>query len=237
MKRLFSVIIPVLDEERRIVACLEALDAARGAQELEVLVVDGGSRDDTAARAGAVAGVTVIAGPRGRARQLNRGAAHARGDVLLFLPADSRLAPGALDAAARALANSPSSPGGAFRMEVDAPGLSFRVVEALSHARLRATGVICGDQGIFVRRAVFDALGGFPDQPLMEDIAFSRRMASCGPLAILADHPIVSSARRFQSDGVVRRTLGNWAISLAYWAGASPFWLKRFYPDERTQPA
>jgi rSAM/selenodomain-associated transferase 2 len=234
---MFSVIVPVLDEEARIGACLEALTAARGAQELEVLVVDGGSTDGTVERAQAVPGVTVLAGPRGRARQLNRGASRARGDVLLFLHADSRLAPGALDAAAAALARDPAAPGGAFRMAVDAPGLAFRVVEWLSHARLRATGVICGDQGLFVRAAAFRALGGFPDQPLMEDVAFSRRMATLGAPLILAATPIVSSARRFQVDGVARRTLGNWAISLAYWAGASPTWLKRFYPDERTAAA
>ena len=229
--RKISVIVPALDEEEGIQACLQSALEARGALPLEVLLVDGGSRDATVVRASEVPGVAVVRSMRGRARQLNAGAAAASGDVLVFLHADSRLQRGALAALERTAERSPESPGGAFRMRLDGQGPGLRIVEALSHARLRALSVACGDQAIWVRRTAFDSLGGFPVQPLMEDVAFTRTLSKLGPLAIVEDPPVISSARRFTEDGVIRRTLSNWMISFAWAIGADAAYLKRFYPD------
>lgn len=225
-----SVIIPVLDESARIQDCIRsALEA--GSSVFEVVVADGGSTDDTVARAAEMPGTRVVRSPRGRARQQNAGVRAAQGDVLVFLHADCRLERGAVDALVRLLEARPDAEGGAFRMKLDgaAPGLRF--VEAFSHARMRLCGVACGDQAIWVRRSAFDALGGFPDQPLMEDVAFSRALARRSGLAIVESHAVVSSSRRFEADGIVRRCVSNWAISLAWALGADVAWLKKFYAD------
>jgi len=229
--RKISVIVPALDEQAQIQDCLRSALAARGEGPVELVLADGGSTDATIALASEVPGVRVVRAVRGRARQQNAGAAAATGDILVFLHADCRLQPGALAALDRVASESPQSPGGAFRMELDAPGAPYRVVEALSHARLRFTRVACGDQAIWAWRTAFERVGGFPDQPLMEDVAFTRALARLGRLAVIEKPAVVSSARRFATDGVVRRTLSNWAISLAWALGADVAYLKRFYPE------
>jgi rSAM/selenodomain-associated transferase 2 len=229
--RKLSVIIPALDEEARIQDCLHSVLSARGQLPVEILVVDGGSSDRTVQRAESVPGVQVVRSVRGRARQQNAGAAAATGDILLFLHADCRLQPGALAALETLAEDTPIAPGGAFRMRFDGPGLSYRIVELLSHARLRAASVACGDQAIWVRRTAYTKVRGFPDQPLMEDVAFSRAIGRLGPLAVVEAPPVLNSARRFAANGVLRRTLSNWIISLAWAFGADIAFLKRFYPD------
>ena len=231
-----SVIVPALDEEARIQECLRSVLAARGSWPIELLVVDGGSKDRTVEQAAALPEVKIVPSARGRARQQNAGAAAATGDVLLFLHADCALQPGALAALEQVIAAHPRSPGGAFRMEFDGPGAALRFVEAVSHARLRLGGIACGDQAIWVRRAAFLELGGFPDQRLMEDVSFSRALSRRGGLAIVEDPPVLTSARRFSADGVLRRTVSNWAISAAWALGVNIATLKRFYPD-REVPA
>jgi rSAM/selenodomain-associated transferase 2 len=162
---------------------------------------------------------------------MNAGAAAARGDVLLFLHADTRLPDGFADAVARALAD-PHVVGGHFAVALDAPGWRYRLTERLISGRSRLTGVATGDQAIFVRRAVFQALGGFAPLPLMEDIDLMRRLKHRGRVAALRER-VVSSARRWERNGFWRTVLLMWTLRLAYYAGVSPTALARFYRDSR----
>jgi rSAM/selenodomain-associated transferase 2 len=218
-----SVIVPALDEEHALEATIAA---ARQPGVLEIIVVDGGSRDRTVAMARTLAD-RVLRAERGRAKQMNAGAASARGDVLLFVHADTRLPPGCHRAITRALADE-RVVGGRFDLRLDAPGLPYRLIEKMISLRSRLTGVATGDQAIFARRSVFERLGGYPLLPLMEDIAFSRALKRAGRVACLRER-VVTSARRWQQHGVVRTVLLMWLLRLAYYAGVSPARLARAY--------
>jgi rSAM/selenodomain-associated transferase 2 len=218
-----SVIVPALDEEHALDATIAA---ARQPGVLEIIVVDGGSRDGTVAMARARAD-RVLCSERGRANQMNAGAAGARGDVLLFLHADTRLPPDCHRAIMRALADE-GVVGGRFDLRLDAPGLPYRVIESMISLRSRLTGVATGDQAIFARRSVFERLGGYPPLPLMEDIAFCRALKRAGRIACLRER-VVTSARRWQQRGVARTVLLMWLLRLAYYAGVSPARLARAY--------
>jgi rSAM/selenodomain-associated transferase 2 len=222
-----SVIVPTLDEERTLDAIISA---ARQPGLLEVIVVDGGSRDRTVDVARACAD-RVLLGARGRAAQMNAGAAVARGDVLLFLHADTRLPPGCHGAIMHALADD-LVVGGRFDLRLDAPGIPYRIIERMVSLRSRLTRVATGDQAIFARRSMFERLGGFPELPLMEDIAFCRALKRAGRIACLRER-VVTSARRWQRRGVVRTVLLMWALRAAYYAGVSPARLARAYGDAR----
>jgi len=224
---MLSVIVPTLDEAEALPA---ALAAARQPGVTEIIVVDGGSRDGTLALARTLAD-RVLETARGRARQMNAGAAVARGDVLLFLHADTRLPAGYAQAVARALAD-PRVVGGRFDVRLDATGLAYRVVGRLISVRSRVTRVATGDQAIFIRRAVFARLGGYPAVPLMEDVALSRALKRAGRVACLGE-TVVTSARRWQRHGVARTVLLMWALRAAYYAGVSPARLARIYRDAR----
>jgi rSAM/selenodomain-associated transferase 2 len=165
-----SVIVPMLNEALALPALLPQMRALER-QGCEVLVVDGGS-DDGSADLARQSGLRVLPSPRGRARQMNQGAAHASGDLLLFLHADTRLPDGALSAIARSLCSS-GAVWGRFDVVIEGTHPMLRVVAALMNRRSRWTGIATGDQAMFVTRAAFDAVGGFPDQPLMEDIELS----------------------------------------------------------------
>lgn len=221
-----SVIIPTLNEEEQIGGAIQRL---RGEQPWEVIVVDGGSLDQTCAHA---AGADrVLQGPRGRASQMNLGAAHARGDILLFLHADCELEPGALAEAQRLLAT-PRIAAGCFTMRVSAAGLLYRSIDACATARVRLTGLIYGDQGLFVRRDLFCQIGGFPVVALMEDVLISRRLCRVGRMVVAGKH-IAVSPRRWQRVGLVRQTLRNWTLTALAAGGISPDRLARYYPPVR----
>ena len=222
-----SIVIPTLDEATSLA---QTLIAARERGAGELIVADGESRDATRDVAARLADAVVLA-PRGRAAQMNAGAAAARGDVLLFLHADTRLPDGFADAVARALAD-PHVVGGHFAVALNAPGWRYRLTERLISGRSRLTGVATGDQAIFVRRSVFEALGGFAPLPLMEDIDLMRRLKRSGRVAAL-DERVVTSARRWERDGFWRTVLLMWSLRLAYYAGISPTALARFYRDSR----
>jgi rSAM/selenodomain-associated transferase 2 len=221
-----SVVVPTLDEERNLPATLRA---ARQPGADELIVVDGGSRDGTLAVAAALADRVLVA-PRGRARQMNAGASAARGDVLLFVHADTCLPAGYPGAVRRALAA--GAVGGRFDVRLDAPGLAYRAIGTLINLRSRLTRVATGDQAIFVRRSVFERLGGFPPVPLMEDVALARALKRTGRVACLGE-TVVTSARRWQQHGVLRTVLLMWALRLAYYAGVPPSRLARGYDDAR----
>jgi len=222
---------PVLDEARRIAASLTRVCDLDGFDER--IVVDGGSRDDTVALASAFAGVEVIDAPRGRGPQQNAGAARARGDALLFLHADVELPPNAADVVRRTLAR-PGVVAGAFRTWTVPDGGGSRWPGPLLHladVRSRYSRVPYGDQALFVRREVFDAVGGFPAQPLMEDLELSRRLRRVGRIAVAKERVRVSG-RRFQHAPVRQTVLVN-VFPLLYAAGVSPERLVRWYGSPR----
>jgi rSAM/selenodomain-associated transferase 2 len=221
-----SVIIPVLNEE----VCLgETLRGLREQQPHEILVVDGGSRDRSPEVAAAAD--RLLHSPPGRAVQMNHGAAHATGDVLLFLHADCLPEPGALAAAERVL-RVRGTVAGCFTMRVCAPGLLYRSIDAAATARVRLTGIVYGDQGLFLRRDRFQRLGGFLPLGLMEDLFFSRELRRHGRIAVVPRRIFVSP-RRWQRTGLVRQTLRNWALTAAVVAGVHPNRLATFYPAVR----
>ena len=222
-----SIVIPTLDEATSLA---QTLIVARDRGGGELIVADGDSSDATRDVAARLAD-TVVAAPRGRAAQMNAGAAIARGDVLVFLHADTQLPRGFAEAVARAL-DDPAVVGGYFALALDAPGWRYRLTERLISERSRLTGVATGDQAIFVRRAVFQALGGFAPLPLMEDIDLMRRLKHSGRVAALRER-VVTSARRWERRGFWRTVLLMWTLRLAYYAGVAPDTLARWYRDTR----
>jgi len=220
-----SIIIPVLDEAATIADALAALAPYR-ARRAEVIVVDGGSRDGTVEAARPHAD-RIITAPRGRGAQMNAGAAAAQGDVLLFLHADTRLPPEAERLIVDALMRTKRAWG---RFDVTIAGRSrlLRVVAAMMNLRSRLTGIATGDQAMFMTRAAFAQVGGFPDIPLMEDIVMSRRLKRVSAPACLGAR-VTTSGRRWDRDGVMRTILTMWRLRFAFFLGAEPARLARQY--------
>ncbi len=219
-----SIIVPVLDEAEGIAATLDALAAPRAAGH-EVIVVDGGRGDGTLALSHGRADAAII-GPRGRARQMNAGAKHARGEVLLFLHADTRLPRFGVERIASVV--SQGAAWGRFDVRIEGRSPMLAVVAALMNARSRLTGIATGDQAMFVRRDLFERVGGFPDQPLMEDIELSRRLRACAPPACLRER-VATSGRRWESRGVWRTIVLMWRLRWRYWRGGAADDLARAY--------
>ncbi len=215
-----SVIIPTWNEAGTVERTLEALAPPRGgglharstapgaSGEIEVIVCDGGSTDATWERLALFPWARRIVGARGRAGQMNAGAAAARGRILLFLHADSVVERDAVARLPAALAARPDAVGGAFRFRLDSPRRRYRVVEWGVARRCRYLRLPYGDQGLFLRRASFEALAGFRDFPVGEDLDLVRRMKRLGPLLLL-DDCVTTSARRWERDGFLRTTLRN----------------------------
>ncbi len=226
-----SIIVPALDEVRGIAATLAPLQPLR-AEGHEIIVVDGGSRDSTLALAAPLADRAFVA-QRGRAAQMNAGAATASGDVLLFLHADSRLSPSAVARVAREMQRT-ARRWGRFDVAISSRRRTLKVVAAMMNARSRLTGIATGDQGIFVERSVFAAIGGYPDQPLMEDIELSRRLKrAAGPPLCLRER-IATSGRRWECLGTWPTIVAMWRRRFAYWRDADPGGLAEKYPHARS---
>ncbi|MFN9488390.1 MAG: TIGR04283 family arsenosugar biosynthesis glycosyltransferase [Betaproteobacteria bacterium] len=213
-----SIIVPVLNEAEGIVASLQALEPLRE-RGCEVIVVDGGSSDNTVALAIPLADQLLVTGA-GRARQMNAGAAAAIKEILCFLHADTRL-PEAADGLIRAgLARSRRS-WGRFDVRIEGRHPLLRVVATLMNWRSRLTGIATGDQAMFVTRSLFEAAGRFPEIALMEDIAFSHLLQRYGPPLCIA-HRLSTSGRRWEKHGVLRTVVLMWRLRLAYRLGADP---------------
>jgi rSAM/selenodomain-associated transferase 2 len=219
-----SIVIPVLNEAARIEAALTALAPLR-ARGAEVIVVDGGSGDGTAALAKPLAD-KLLSALRGRASQMNAGAAATTGDVLLFLHADTRLPEGADRLIVDGLARSHRS-WGRFDVRIEEGGL-LRLVALAMNLRSRATGIATGDQAMFITRAAFERTGRFPPIALMEDVALSARLKRLSrPLCLSA--PVITSGRRWREHGLLRMLLLMWLLRLRYFFGADPARLARDY--------
>ena len=226
---MISVIIPALNEEEYLAALLGAL-MAEGIDH-EIIVVDGMSLDGTAQTARASGARVIVCGP-GRGRQLFEGARLARGDVLLFLHADSVFPEGGLEAIDDALTENPPSPGGNFRLLFDGNDGFSRWLEGF-YAWLRSKGIYYGDSGIFVRRDVYERLGGIRPIALMEDYDFVRRLEAAGRTCLIETPPLVTSSRRFRGRHPVAIVWGWIKIHLLYHFGADPDVLARRYDSDR----
>ena len=231
-----GVIIPVLNEAR----CLgQMLLRTHAVGFDEMIIVDGGSSDNSCAiirsfadgmslpSSPAAESLHILTAPRGRARQLNTGAAASGCDILLFLHADTLLPPNARQAVLTAMSD-PAFVGGRFNVRFDSPRLPARLISSLMNLRSRWSGIATGDQAIFVRRAVFERIGRFADIPLMEDIEFTRRLKRAGQLVSLPDQ-VVTAFRRWEQQGPLRTILLMWTLRFLYWIGVSPHRLQYFY--------
>jgi rSAM/selenodomain-associated transferase 2 len=223
-----SVIVPMLNESPVIAGTLDAL--RRRAPNAEVIVVDGGSSDASVAIARPLCG-TLITASRGRAHQMNAGARVSHGDALVFVHADT-IVPRTFVADVASALSDPAVVGGRFDVRLDSNALPYRIIGAMISLRSRISRTGTGDQAIFVRREVFDSLGGFPEIELCEDLAFSRRLKRAGRVACLRTR-VTTSARRWDRDGLVRTILKMWLIRAMYRVGVPPSRLRRMYADTR----
>jgi len=230
---MISIIIPTLNEARNLPRLLRALQGETLAH--EVLVVDAYSLDGTAAQARDLGARVVMSDP-GRGRQIHEGARHARGGILLFLHADSVFPRGGLAAVDRALAARPDAPGGNFRLLFDGDDRFSRWLEGF-YAWIRARGVYYGDSGIFVRRDVYQDLGGIRPMALMEDYDFVRRLERAGETLCIGEAPLTTSSRRFRGRRPAMIVIGWLWIHALFLLGVPPDRLARLYDSERRRGA
>ena len=225
----FSIIMPVLNEELVLDAQLARLTRQCAHHDCELLIVDGGSSDRTTAVAQCYG--RVMAAPRGRATQMNAGAAVASGDVLIFLHADTILPDDAFGAIEKALAL-PQVVGGAFRICFNCQHWPYRLVALSVNMRSHMRKIFTGDQAYFIRSASFKAVGGYPNQPLMEDLEIITRLRKIGKVVLLPQY-VTTSARRHEKIGLIRSVLLMWYLRTLYKLGTSPEQLQRMYLDVR----
>ena len=223
-----TIIIPTLNEAARLPATLAGLGRP---DDVEIIVADGGSTDATPQIA-RLAGARIVSSKPGKAFQMNRAAGKARGRFLLFLHADTRLPEGHL-AEIETILTRPGVTAGAFRFQIDTPGWGFRLIEGVTNLRARFLSTPYGDQGLFVRASTLRRMGGFREIPIMEDFELVRRLARSGKV-VISRLPAITAGRRWKRLGLVRTTLLNWTIVLAYWCGVSPVRLAGWY---RCRPA
>ncbi|WP_455245650.1 TIGR04283 family arsenosugar biosynthesis glycosyltransferase [Petrachloros mirabilis] len=230
-----SVIIPTLNEETTIA---ETLRHTSGLGFEDIIVVDGGSSDRTpdvvrtlSNKNQEYCGIRFLTSPPGRGRQMNEGARACRGETLLFLHADSRLP----DKAAQLIASSLTNPGlvgGRFDVRFDSSTVWARTISTFMNGRSRVSRISTGDQAIFVRREIFEQLGGFAEIPIMEDIDFSTRLKRLGPIVSLRE-TVTTSFRRWKQNGPLRTILLMWTLRFLYWLGISPARLAHLYKTVR----
>lgn len=223
----FSVIIPVFNEEGILQHTLEHIRKLEGAESSEIIVVDG---DPEGRTIGTIRDEIVIAitAPQGRGNQMNAGAALAKGTVLVFLHADTRLPHHAFTLIGSSLRN-PSYGAGAFDLAISSPRPIFRLIERTASLRSRLTRIPYGDQAFFFRKDFFESLGGFASIPLMEDVEIMSRIKKRGERIVFIKQPATTSARRWEKEGILYCTLRNWFLISLYFFGVSPERLSKLY--------
>lgn len=222
-----SIIIPTLNEEMTLGNSLDFIPVSPS---LEIIVVDGGSGDRTREIASIWTSHVYVTDP-GRARQMNLGAQKAQGEVLLFLHADSIFPAEGPDVILQVMRN-PAVIGGSFHLDINASGWGYRLIAFGANLRTRLLKIPYGDQGIFIRKKVFDQMGGFQEIPLMEDLDLVRRMKKEGQIRILPQR-ILTSSRRWEKEGLLYTTLRNWTLVLLYSVGVPPNKLYKWYQHIR----
>ncbi len=227
MTRRFSVILPVLNEATIINSMIDHLEALEGSDQCEFIVVDGAPDGNTIH---AVTGndVYCMKSPRGRGRQMNAGAAAARGEILIFLHADTRLPRNALGLISRTMIQQ-ALIGGAFDLCIGSERSMLKIIARIASLRSRLTRIPYGDQAIFIRRDYFNRVGRYPEIPLMEDVALMRSIKKAGGRIRFIPEPVITSARRWKEEGILYGTLRNWLLMSAYLLGVSPEKLARYY--------
>ncbi|MEH1817718.1 MAG: TIGR04283 family arsenosugar biosynthesis glycosyltransferase [Nostoc sp.] len=227
VSRRISILIPAINEAANI---KEAITTTQPSTNIEVIVVDGGSKDNTVEIAQSL-NVKVISSSPSRAVQMNAGAVAASGEILLFLHADTRL-PTGFDDMVRTTLQQPGTVAGAFKLRIDASLLSLRWVEWGVNVRSHFYQMPYGDQAIFLTKEVFQQIGGFPELVIMEDFELMRRLKRIGRIVIIPT-PVVTSARRWLQKGVFKTTLLNQIVITAYLLGVSPERIRRWYRREK----
>ncbi len=228
-----SVVIPVLDEQAKINETIESLRANRFDGEAEIIVVDA-DPDGSTLRAIRHDDVLKVVSGQGRGKQMNKGARLARGDILLFLHADTEMPPDGLAKLCSAMRHEVYA-GGSFDLAIRSEKLRFRVIERVASLRSRITRIPYGDQAIFLRRDYFLRAGGFLELPVMEDVELMRRIKRLGGRICILKERVRTSARRWEQEGVLQCTLRNWMLVGLYLIGVSPDRLARFYRARERQ--
>jgi rSAM/selenodomain-associated transferase 2 len=223
---MISIVVPVLNEEKTLSIFLESLLSQQGV-DFEIILVDGGSSDRTLSICAEFPEVKAISSPKGRANQMNRGALEAKGEILLFLHADTLLPIHGLKAIEKAMDN-PKLIGGSFFMKFDAESLPFRFYSAFT--KINSAYFTYGDQALFVRKAVFEEVGTFKPLPILEDFEIQKRLRRKGKF-IKLPLAVTTSARRFLHHGVFRQQLMNILLLMAFELGFPPAKIKKFYSD------
>jgi rSAM/selenodomain-associated transferase 2 len=223
----FSVIVPVLNEAGIINVFLEHLRSLNTNEEIEIIVVDGDPDCETT-RAITDKDIVTLLSTRGRARQMNAGAAVAGGEILIFLHADTELPPHALGIMSSIMGKSQHI-GGAFDLGIKSDRFSFRLIARVASLRARLTRIPYGDQAIFLRRDFFSKIGGYRDIPIMEDVEIMQRIKKLGGSIFLIPDRVQTSPRRWEKEGILFCTLRNWLLSSLFYLGVAPEKLSRFY--------
>jgi len=224
---LISIIIPVWREETVINEALSHIYEIVSSLPIEIIVVDS-APDRSTLKVIADDGVKKVTAQKSRALQMNAGTRHATGNILLFLHADTRLPQNGLRQICKLLEGREIA-GGAFDLSIDSPRTAFRVIAWAASKRSRWTRIPYGDQALFIRRSVFEETGGYPEIPIMEDVALMRRLKREKRRIGFISEPVLTSARRWEKEGIVFGTLRNWALISLYTLGVSPTRLACFY--------
>ena len=222
-----SIIIPVLEEETVINGVIDHLQGLEGNEKTEIIVVDGDPEGGTLI-AISHGDVNKIKSPRGRGRQMNEGARIAKGDILIFLHADTELPPDALELIATAMYDERCA-AGAFDLGVKSERFIFRIIESVASLRSRITGIPFGDQAIFMRKDYFDKIGGYKDIPIMEDVEMMGRIKKLGDRITIIKQRVRTSPRRWEKEGIISCTLRNWVLQTLYLLRVSPERLSKLY--------
>lgn len=226
----YSIIIPVLNEAKIINKQIEQLNALHGNGTREIIIVDGGPEQDTI-QALEHRNVRTIASRRGRAIQMNVGAAYARGDVLIFLHADTELPKDALEKINQAI--HARCVAGAFTLGIKSRARALKVIEFGANLRTHLTGIPYGDQAIFIKRDFFEAIGGYKEIPLMEDSEIMQRIRKTGSRICVLPERVQTSPRRWEAEGALYCTLRNWLLAILFTLRIPPEKLSRFFVHGR----